>query len=41
MEYFTMDHVRKIQEIVDEHKEHMPTGVVLDVMQQCQKAHKI
>ena len=34
-----MDHVRQIQEIVDEHKEEMPTGVVTDVMEQCQKAY--
>ena len=34
-----MDHVRKIQEIVDEHKEQLPTGVVTDVMEQCQKAY--
>ena len=27
-----MDHVRTIQEIVDEHKEKMPTGVVTDVL---------
>jgi hypothetical protein len=33
-----MDHVREIQEIVDEHKEDMPTGVVTSVMEQCQKA---
>ena len=35
-----MDHVREIQEIMDEHKEEMPTGVVTDVMKQCQKAYK-
>ena len=34
-----MDHIRKIQEIVDEHKEQLPTGVVTDVMEQCQKAY--
>ena len=34
-----MDHVRKIQEIFDEHREQMPTGVVTDVMQQCQEAY--
>ena len=34
-----MDHVRTIQEIVDEHKEKMPTGVVTDVLDQCQKAY--
>ena len=39
MEYFTMDHVREIQEIVDEHKEQLPTGVVTGVMEQCQKAY--
>jgi hypothetical protein len=34
-----MDHVREIQEIMDDHKEEMPTGVVTDVMGQCQKAY--
>ena len=34
-----MDHVRQIQDIMDEHKEEMPTGVVTDVMEQCQKAY--
>ena len=34
-----MDHVRTIQEIVDEHKKKMPTGVVTDVLDQCQKAY--
>ena len=34
-----MDHIRKIQEIVDERKEQIPTGVVSDVMEQCQKAY--
>ena len=34
-----MDHVRQIQEIVDEHKEEMPTGVVTTVMEQCQFAY--
>ena len=34
-----MDQVRAIQEIVDEHKDKMPTGVVTDVLDQCQKAY--
>ena len=34
-----MDHVREIQEIIDEHKEQMPTGVVIDILGQCQKAY--
>jgi hypothetical protein len=34
-----MDHIREIQEIVDEHKEQLPTGVVTDVMEQCQFAY--
>ena len=33
-----MDHIRAIQEVVDEHKESMPTGVVTRVMDGCQKA---
>ena len=35
-----MDHIRAIQELVDAHKEAMPTGVVTDVMKECQKAFK-
>ena len=35
-----MDHIRKIQELVDMHKEDMPTGVATDVMEQCQKAYE-
>ena len=35
-----MDHIRAIQELVDAHKEAMPTGVVTDVMEQCQKAYE-
>ena len=34
-----MDHVRVIQEIVDEHKDQMPTGAVSAVMAECQKAY--
>ena len=39
LSHINMDHVRQIQEIVDEHKEEMPTGVVTDVMEQCQEAY--
>lgn len=35
-----MDHIRAIQEVVDEHKESMPTGVVTHVMDECQKAYE-
>ena len=34
-----MEHIRIIQEIVDEYKEAMPTGVVTDLMAECQKAY--
>ena len=34
-----MEHIRNIQELVDENKESMPTGVVADVMRECQEAH--
>ena len=34
-----MDHIRNIQEIVDEHRESLPTGVVVDVMRECQSAN--
>lgn len=30
--------IRTIQELVDEHKQSMPTGVVADIMKECQKA---
>ena len=36
-----MDHVRAIQEIVDDHKEQMPTGVVTGVMEECQKVYNV
>lgn len=35
-----MEHIRAIQELVDEHKESMPTGVVTAVMEECQKAYQ-
>ena len=34
-----MDHIRNIQEMIDEHKEQMPTGVVTKVMKELQKAY--
>ena len=34
-----MDHIRVIQEVVDAHKEDMPTGVTARVMEECQKAY--
>ena len=34
-----MDHIRAIQEVVDVHKEIMPTGVTTRVMEECQKAY--
>ena len=34
-----MDHIRVIQEVVDAHKEDMPTGVTTRVMEECQKAY--
>ena len=30
-----MEHIRVIQEVVDEHKDEMPTGVVTRVMAEC------
>ena len=35
-----MDHIRNIQEMIDEHKEQMPTGVVTKVMKELQKAYE-
>ena len=35
-----MDHVRHIQEIVDESREQLPTGVVTSVMRECQSLYK-
>jgi len=35
-----MEHIRAIQELVDEHKESMPTGVVTAVMDECQKTYQ-
>ena len=34
-----MDHICVIQEVVDAHKEDMPTGVTTRVMEECQKAY--
>ena len=34
-----MEQIRAIQEIVDTNKGEIPTGVVVDVMAECQKAH--
>ena len=35
-----MDHIQKIQDIIDEHKTEMPTGVVSRVMAECQNAYE-
>jgi hypothetical protein len=35
-----MEHVRHIQEIVDENREQLPTGVVTSVMRECQSLYK-
>ena len=34
-----MEGIRAIQEIIDENKEEMPTGVVTRVMSECQRAY--
>ena len=34
-----MESIRAIQEVIDEHKEELPTGVVTSVMSECQKAY--
>ena len=34
-----MEQVRAIQELIDEHKEEMPTGVVTSIMGACQQAY--
>ena len=36
-----MEHVRAIQEMVDDNKEQMPTGVVTGVMEECQKVYNV
>ena len=35
----SMEPISAIQELVDQHKETMPTGVVTGVMEECQKAY--
>ena len=35
-----MDHIRNIQETIDENREAIPTGVVAEVMRECQQAYK-
>ena len=34
-----MDHIRNIQETIDENREAIPTGVVAEVMRECQQAY--
>ena len=34
-----MEHITEIQELVDEHKQEMPTGVATALMQKCQEAY--
>jgi hypothetical protein len=34
-----MEHIREIQEVIDEHKSELPTGVATRVMAACQKAY--
>lgn len=34
-----MEHIKAIQTLVDEHKEHMPTGAVTAIMAELQKAY--
>eukprot|EP00966_Prymnesium_polylepis_P254518 5881070-Prymnesium_polylepis.1 len=34
-----MEHITAIQELVDEHKQEMPTGVATALMQKCQEAY--
>eukprot|EP00966_Prymnesium_polylepis_P275071 6355965-Prymnesium_polylepis.1 len=34
-----MEHITAIQELVDEHKQEMPTGVAAALMQKCQQAY--
>ena len=35
-----MDRIRAIQELVDQNKDQMPTGVATSIMAECQKAYK-
>ena len=35
-----MDHIRNIQDTIDENREAIPTGVVADVMRECQQAYE-
>lgn len=35
-----MEQIRAIQELVDEHKDAMPTGVAVRLMEECQRAHE-
>lgn len=35
-----MDHIRNIQELIDENRESIPTGVATDVMRECQNAYQ-
>ena len=35
-----MDHIRNIQELIDENRESLPTALSIDVMRECQKAYE-
>ena len=35
-----MDHIRNIQELIDENRESLPTAVTNDVMRECQNAYE-
>ena len=37
----TMEHVKVIQEIVDEHKGEMPTAVTVGILEECQKIYTL
>jgi hypothetical protein len=35
-----MDHIRNIQELIDENRESLPTALSVDVMRECQNAYE-
>ena len=35
-----MEHLRNIQDLIDQHRESLPTGVLVELMEECQRAYK-
>ena len=36
----TMEHLRNIQDLIDQHRESLPTGALVELMEECQHAYE-